>query len=49
MDDCSNKKEKEEYYWGDYNPEKKAINIYTNEDYIKKFGVQPEESQKVME
>ncbi|MBO4858802.1 MAG: hypothetical protein J5527_09830 [Treponema sp.] len=49
MDNSRNKKENEEYFWGDYNPEHKAINIYTREDYIRKFGVQPEESQKVLE
>lgn len=47
MEDSSNKsrtsEQKEELFWGDFNLEHKAINIYTREQYIETFGRDPTE------
>ena len=42
------KKETEDLYFGDYNSEHKAINVYTREEYIERFGKEPEESQRIV-
>ena len=42
------KKDTEDLYFGDYNPEHKAVNVYTREEYIERFGKEPEESQRIV-
>ena len=44
----SEKKETEDLYFGDYNPEHKAVNVYTRKEYIERFGKEPEESQRIV-
>lgn len=49
--DSSNKnctsEQKEDLFWGDLNPEHKAVNIYTREEYIDRFGREPTDSEKL--
>ena len=43
---CTNE-QKEDLFWGDLNPEHKAVNIYTREEFIDRFGKEPTDSEKL--